>query len=104
MVIGELQGNILLEKFELDDEEMLVARNLVGKYAEKIKRVTEYQQIKLEMRVHQKGKNKHFEIKAHLDYSRGRAVSENQDTNPFVAIDAVMEKLLNEVNHAINKK
>jgi ribosome-associated translation inhibitor RaiA len=101
---NKFEGTILLERFELNDEEMLVAKNIVGKYAEKINNITDSVQIKLEMKVHQKDKNKHFEIKGRVDHKDGKATSEKQDSNPFVAIDGVMEKLLNEIKHTEGKK
>jgi ribosome-associated translation inhibitor RaiA len=104
MVAIEQNNKLLFEKFDLDESEMIVAKKLANKYAEKIKRLTDYTQIKLEMRIHQKEKNRHFEIKGRVDYWKGHALSESQDTNPFVAIDTVMEKLLNEINHNVNKK
>lgn len=104
MVTKELGGNILLEKFELDDDEMIVAKKLIGKHAEKIKRLVDYDELKLEMKVHKKGKNNHFEIKGHLVYKGGHAMSDRQDTNPFVAMNEVLEKINKELEHKINKK
>jgi ribosome-associated translation inhibitor RaiA len=103
MGTNEQDNKILLEKFDLDDNEMIIAKKLINKYAEKIKRLVEYNQIKLEMKVHQKNKNKHFEIKGRVDFKKGKAMSEKQDPNPFVAIDGVMEKLVSEINHSIKK-
>lgn len=104
MVTEELGGNILLEKFDLDEQEIVVAKKIIGKYAEKIRHVAEYDQIKLEMKVHQKAKNKHYEIKGHVESKVGKAVSEKQDSNPFVAIDEVMAKMLKEMEHKAGKK
>ncbi len=103
MVTEELGGNILLEKFELDSDEMIVAKKLVGKYAEKIKHIVNYRELKLEMRVHKKVKNNHFEIRGQILFDGGKVTSEKQDTNPFVAIDTVLSKLHTEIEHKIRK-
>ncbi len=104
MAIDELGSKILLERFELDDEEMTTAKKLIEKHAEKISRVTDYSELKLEMRIHKKEKNNHFEIRGQVVYGNGKVVSEKQDTNPFVAIKEVLEKMQTELEHKIRKK
>jgi hypothetical protein len=52
----ELESNILLDKFDLDEEEMDSAKKLVKKHAEKIKRLVDFTELKLEMRIHKKEK------------------------------------------------
>ena len=103
MVTENANGEILLERFDLDGPEMAEAQTIVDKYAERIKNLTDYTQIKLEMKVHPKGKNRHFEIKGHVMYKNGKAVSEETDMNPFVAIDKVMNKMFGEIQHQIRK-
>jgi len=103
MKTQELGGNILLQNFDLDGTEMVVVRKLVGKYAEKIRHFTQYDELKLEMKSHKKGKNKQFEIKALLSYDKNLAFSEAQGLNVFVLIDDIMKKVLQEVEQKIKK-
>ena len=104
MAIGELGSKIVLEKFDLDEEEMTAAKKLIEKHAEKISRLVDYQELKLEMRIHKKEKNDHFEIRGQIMYNTGKVVSEKQDTNPFVALRDVLEKMQTELEHKIRKK
>jgi ribosome-associated translation inhibitor RaiA len=103
MVIAQPDTKIVLEKFQLDDEEMIAARKLVDKHAEKIARIVNYQEIKLEMRIHKKVKNNHFEIRGQVIYSGGKVESERQNVNPFIAIAEVLEKMQVELEHKIRK-
>ncbi len=104
MAIGELGSKIVLEKFDLDEEEMATAKKLIEKHAEKISRLVTYQELRLEMRIHKKEKNNHFEIKGQVIYDNGKVVSERQDTNPFIALREVLEKMQTELEHKIRKK
>jgi len=96
---------IVFEGFDsLDKEEILVARKIVEKYAQKIEKITEITRIKLELKAHSKVKVNNFEVKGHIEYKGGKVLSEQQDINPFVAIDLVMEKMLKEIKHKIDRK
>lgn len=103
MVAEEIGGNIVFEKFDLDSDELLVAKKVVGKYAEKIRNFVEYNEIKLEMRSHLKATNKHFELKGHVLFNGNKVLSEAEGRNPFVLIDEVMAKMLQEVEHIVKK-
>ena len=46
----------------------------------------------------------HFEVKGHLEYQNGRAISEDNGLNPFIAIKNVLENMLKEIQHKIRKK
>ena len=96
---------IVLEKFDcLDKEEILVARKIIEKYAQKIEKITKYNKIKLEIKAHSKVKVNNFEVIGHIEYKDGTVMSDRQDTNPFVAIDLVMEKMFKEIKHKIERK
>ena len=99
----EFGDNILLEKFELEEDEMNVARDIVGKYAKKISILTDYQQIKLEMKVHKKEASRQFEVRCNISYPQGMATSEDVGSNPFEAITNVLNKTLEEIKHKIRK-
>lgn len=104
MAKKEFGGNLVFVNFDLDSDELSVAKRIVGKYAEKIRNFTAYETIKLEMKSHLKAKNKHFEVKGHVLWSGDEALSEAEGTNPFVLINEVMEKILHEIEHKIGKK
>lgn len=100
----ELGGNIILSNFELDGQEMVVAKKLVGNYASKIKNFHDYEQLKLEMKSSNKGKTKKYEIKGLLIFNGNRLSSEATGFNPFVLLDEVLGKLLKEIEHKIGKQ
>lgn len=103
MADHELGGNIVLSNFELDEQELVIAKKLIGNYAEKIRRFHDYDELKLEMKTHLKGKNRHFEIQAMLVFNGNRASASSQGTNPFVIISEILEKILKEVEHKVRK-
>jgi len=99
------ENKIVLEKFNcLDKEEIIVAKKIIEKYAQKIKKFTDYKQIKIEIKAHSKINLKNFEVIGHIEYAHGKTSSERQDKNPFVAIDFVMEKMLKEIQHKEERK
>jgi len=103
MANHELGGNIVLSNFELDEQEMIIAKKLIGNFANKIRNMVEYDELKVEMKTHLKGKNKHFEIKTDLYFKGNVASAESQNINPFVAINEIMKKILKETEHKIKK-
>ncbi len=98
-----LGGNIVLEGFDLDSQEMVIVRKVVGNYAKRIKTLANYEELKIDMKSHSKGNSKLFEIKALLIFDGERANSESQGRNPFVLIDAVLKKILNETEKIVKK-
>lgn len=104
MTTEKVGGNIVFEKFDLDSEELVVAKKVVGKYAEKIKNFAEYDEIKLEMKSHSKDKKKHFELKGQVLLEAGKITSQSEGRNPFVLIDEVMGNILQEIEHKTKKK
>jgi ribosome-associated translation inhibitor RaiA len=104
MAEQELGGNIVLSNFEMDAQEMVIVKKMVGNYAKKIKNFHDYQELRLEMKTSAKGKTKKFEIKALLLYNGDRAASEATGFNPFVLINEVLEKILSEVKHKVKKE
>jgi ribosome-associated translation inhibitor RaiA len=103
MVEEEFGKSIIFEKFDLDSDEIVVAKELVEKYAHKIKNFVAYQKIKLEMKSHLKAKNKHFELKCHVLLDKDKIISEAEGRDPIALIDEVMKKALNEIEHKIKK-
>jgi hypothetical protein len=99
----ELGGNIVLSNFDMDSQEMIVVKKLVGNYAKKINNLHPYEELKLEMKTSNKGKVKRFEIKGMVIFSGNRATSESTGFNPFVSINEVLGKILSEVEHIVKK-
>ena len=94
----------MLENFELDSQEMVVIRKMAGKYAEKIRNFCDYQALKINMKRHGKTQNATFEISALCTFDDMNVASESGGKNPFVLIDDVLKKLLQEVEHKIKKR
>lgn len=104
MVVDALDGRILLERFDcLDEQEIIVAKKLIQKYTEKIKKIVDYKKIKIELKVHPKNNSRQFEVKSHLEYDGGMVTSDGQNTNPFIAMDMVLENILKEIQHKTRK-
>lgn len=103
MVTSSSDKKVLLEKFELDEEELIVANKIIDKRVAKIQRYVDYEEIKLEMKVRQKGKNKQFQIIGRVIYPGGKVVSEKENINPFIAINEVLEKLEMEIKHKLKE-
>jgi len=97
---GALNENVTLSGFNMPEGEAL--KGIVGKYAEKIGYLTNYRELKLEMKERQKERIK-YGIKALLIFDGGKAISEEEGANPLVLVDEVMRKLLAEVEHRVRK-
>ena len=104
MNVQELGGNIVLENFELDSQEMVIVRKMVGKYAEKIHHFRDYESIRVNMKKHGKNHNEMFEIDALCTFDEMAVTSESSGRNPFVLINDVMKMLLREVEHKVKKR
>jgi len=99
----ENESKIRLIGFEFNNEEIEKAEEIAKKYLDKIRNYAGCEELKLEMKTHIKQENRHFELKSSLVYN-GRIVnSESKGLNPFVLIDGVMKKLLEEVRHREEK-
>lgn len=99
----ELGGNIRLIGFELDESELIVAKKMVGNYATKIRHIRPYEEIRVELKIHEKQNKQDFEIKVHVLFDGFDVVSEYRDENPYNAIDKVMKKVLEETEHKVGK-
>lgn len=100
----ELGGNIVLVNFDLEEPEMIIIKKIVGNYAKKISYIKEYQDLKIELKTHQKGKgHKKYEIKASLNFDGENINAESEGLNTFMVLSEAMSKLLSEVEHKIRK-
>jgi ribosome-associated translation inhibitor RaiA len=99
----ELGGNIHLTRFDLNNQEMIVAKKIIGNHAKKIGNHVKYKELKMELRTHMKGKTKNFEVKAELFADEGVFSAQKQGFNVFVLISEVLDKITNEIEHKIRK-
>ena len=83
---------------------MIVLKKLIGNYAKKIRNYTDYNELKLEMKSHEKGNNKIFEINALVIFNNERLSAKAEGYNPFVLIDDVLKRLIKETEHKIRKE
>jgi len=98
-----LGGNITLVDFDLESQEMIVIKKIVGNFARKIRNIAEYQELKIVMKTHKKVKNNKYEIKAHLMVNGIIISSEASGFNPFILINETLKKTLIETEHKIRK-
>ncbi len=97
-----LGGNIVLSGFDVDQQQAVVVKKMVGHYAEKIRNFREFRVLKVEMKSHEKGKKKQttsYEIKAMLEFDGDRVASEATGLNLFVLLDEALGKILKEIEH-----
>ena len=105
MTEQELGGNIRLINFdEMDAQELILAKKIIGNYAKKIRNFKEYQELRIEIKNHSKGKANKFEVNGLLIFDGGNATSNAEGVNPFVLINEVLEKILNEIEHKSRNK
>ena len=100
----ELGGKIVLAGFDFDGSEMVVVKKLVGNYAKKIGNFVEYDEIKLELKSHKKGKAKQFQIKTLIVFNGKTVNSEATGFNLYVLIDETLKKALHEIEHIVRKE
>ena len=98
-----LGGNITLVDFNLDNQEMIILKKIIGNYAKKIRNITDYSELKIVMKTHKKTKAIKYEIKAKLAAGTSEANAETEGYNPFVAINEALRKIEGEIGHKIRK-
>jgi len=104
MVERELGGNIVLVNFNLEEQEMIIVKKIVGNYAKKIRNYQDYQEIKLELKTHKKGKgHTKYEILGSILSDTRRINANSQGLNIFVILNETINKLLNETQHKIER-
>ncbi len=103
MVANELSRKIVFEKFDIDSDELIVAKEITEKYSKKIQNFVEYDEIKLEMKSHSKINGKHFEIKGHVLFKNLQVLSNAEGREIIPLVEEVMKKMLQEIEHKIRK-
>ena len=98
---SQLDENIRLINFTLDDSELITAKKIIENYVRKIRYFVDFEELKIEMKTHLKDKNKYFEINGLLIFDGNKAVAEAQGENVFALIDKVLAKILQETKHKI---
>jgi len=99
----KLGGNIILSNFELDKQETIVAKKIIGNYAKKIRNLADYQELKIDMKVHEKSHRHKFEINAFLEFDGKKAVASEEGFNPYILINNILNNLVEEVKHKLQK-
>ncbi len=103
MVNEKLGGNIVISGFELDNHEKSIVRKIAGKYGEKIRNFTEYDELKLTMKSHLENKTKKYEVRGFVSFRGCEAEAKAEGFNIFVLIDEVMQKTIKEIENKIRK-
>lgn len=96
-----LGGNIQLSGFrEIDGSSMIVLKKIVGNYAKRISELTKRMEVlHLTLKpVHEREKSEKYEVHAKVVDNGKVYASEVTDRNLFVAIDAVLKKIVNELD------
>ena len=99
----EPKGNIILSGFKLTSEEMTTLNKVIGKYAEKIRNFTDYEELKLEAKTHLKSEKKKYEMKISLRFNQNIATAGSEGFNVFVLTDKLMKKIIQKVENKIKK-
>jgi len=97
MTKEKLGGNIILNGFDIDSAEKLIVKKMIGKYAEKIRNMADYQEILLTMQIHKEVKTEKYEIYGLVILSNGKAESTASGFNPFILVNEVMQKIIKEI-------
>ncbi|RJQ16863.1 hypothetical protein C4573_02245 [Candidatus Woesearchaeota archaeon] len=96
----ELGGNIALVGFrEMDSGELIVVKKIVGNYAKKIsERCEKFERLTLTKKdVHKQGDSQKYELHAKVVDNGKIHAAEEVDSNFFIALDAVLKRLLDAV-------
>ncbi|MBI3027253.1 hypothetical protein HYY70_04215 [Candidatus Woesearchaeota archaeon] len=96
-----LGGNIQLSGFrEIDGSSMIVLKKIVGNYAKRISELTTRMEVlHLTLKpVHEREKSEKYEVHAKVVDDGKVYASEITERNLFVAIDAVLKKIVNELD------
>lgn len=99
--ITTLGGNIELSGFKgLDSGSFIILKKIIGNYARKMSDMSSnFERLSLTLKpVHETEASKKYDIKAKL-MDNGKAFnSQTVDRNLFVAVDAALKKLQNEIS------
>ena len=97
----KLGGNIQLTGFrEIDSSSMVVLKKIIGNYAKRIAELTQRMDaLHITLKpIHEREKSEKYELHAKVVDDGKVTASEAVDRNLFVAIDAVLKKLVNELD------
>ena len=98
----ELPEDVRLSGFHnLDEKELQEAQTLVGNFAKKISVVGSYEELRLELKLHEKIKSRDFEIIGAILFNGFSLQAQWRDKSPFIAIEKVLSKLLEEAHHKL---
>ena len=85
---------------ELDESEQEIMKKLIANYIKKIEDRINYDELKIKLKIHQKGKMFMHEVIGDLYVTKGMALNAGfAHKNPYKAIAQVMNKLINSITH-----
>lgn len=94
----EIGGNIVLTDFNFEPQEITILKKIIGKYAEKIRNITDYAQINVSAKSQEKGKKIMYELNASVKLDSYVAKAESEGFNPLTMVDRMFKKIINEIN------
>jgi len=93
----KIGGEISLIGFGvLPPMEMIVVKKIVGTYVKQLTERTEYKSLKLQLKVHDKGKSSLYEINAQANIGNDNVGANIEDWNLYQALSQIMEKIVAE--------
>jgi len=104
--IGETKigGEISLIGFgALPPMELIVVKKIVGTYVKQLTEKTDYKALKLQLKVHDKGKSSLYEINAQANIGDNTVGANVEDWNLYQALSQIMEKIVTESVHKYRK-
>lgn len=102
---NQLGKKIQLLGFDrLDDSEITIVKDLMLHYIKKLEKKTNYDFLKLTLKMHQRHKTFIHELRAELAIHPGMFLNSTaSDKNLYKALGMVMEKILSELDHLKKK-
>jgi len=100
----KIGGEISLIGFgALPPMELIVVKKIVGTYVKQLTEKTEYKSLKLQLKVHDKGKSSLYEINAQANVGNDMIGANVEDWNLYQALSQIMEKVVTEAVHKYRK-
>lgn len=90
---------VMLVGFDLEPVERAIVDNIITSYSKKMTERASCDSLQLRLRKKQHGKTFLHEIEGKLRANGAEFNSHGTDYNLFAAVDAVLEKILNEIVH-----
>jgi hypothetical protein len=99
--MAEGNGKILIAGLDLGEAEKAIVNNLIQSYKSKINERAGFEELKIRFKKAQKGKAWLHEIDGELRAMKKMFSAKANDYNVFIAVNDVLEKLLNSMVHSM---